>query len=80
MRGFPASHFPDFGLCRRSGFFITILGALSLHAEIPFPAAVVEREVGPHCTQNFDFRANVIRSFGTGAAAIPDWGAEAIPD
>ncbi len=36
---------------------MTILGALSLHPEIPFPAAVFEREVGPHCTRNSDFRA-----------------------
>src|SRR5712664_1896669 len=45
--------------------------ASSLHPEIPFPAAVVEREVGRHCTRNSDFRATVIRDFGTGAAAIP---------
>jgi hypothetical protein len=30
----------------------TIFGALSLHPKIPFPAAAVEREVGPHCTRN----------------------------
>jgi hypothetical protein len=28
---------------------MAIFGALSLHPKIPFPAAVVEREVGPHC-------------------------------
>src|SRR5260370_28746449 len=39
LRGFPATYFSDFGLCRRSGFFVTIFGAPSLHPKIPFPAA-----------------------------------------
>jgi hypothetical protein len=30
---------------------MTIFGASSLHPKIPFPAASVEREVGPHCTR-----------------------------
>jgi hypothetical protein len=33
---------------------VAAFGALSLHPEIPFPAAAVEREVGPHRTWNFD--------------------------
>src|SRR5438874_10900733 len=37
---------------------MTIFGASSLHPKIPFPAPVVEREVGPHCTRNSDFGAN----------------------
>ena len=40
---------------------MTIFGASSLHPKIPFPAAGVEREVGPHCAQNFDFLVTVIR-------------------
>jgi hypothetical protein len=45
LRGFPATHFPDFRLCGRSSAQAAIFGALSLHPKIPFPAAVVEREV-----------------------------------
>jgi hypothetical protein len=41
-RGFPATHFPDFGLCRRSRILEAIFGALSLHPKIPFPAAGIE--------------------------------------
>src|SRR5712672_2226443 len=37
--------FPDSGLCGRSRILVAAFGALSLHPEIPFPAAVVEREV-----------------------------------
>src|ERR1700726_1396610 len=47
LRGFPATHFADFGLCRRSRILAAILGALSLHPEIPFPAAGIEPEVQP---------------------------------
>jgi hypothetical protein len=39
LRGFPATYFPDFGLCRRLRFFAMIFGALSLHPKIPFPTA-----------------------------------------
>jgi hypothetical protein len=39
LRGFSATQFPDFGLCRRSRFFVMIFGTLSLHPKIPFPAA-----------------------------------------
>ena len=39
---------------------MTIFRASSLHPKIPFPAAVVEREVGQHCARNSD----VIRTFG----------------
>ena len=39
LRGFPATYFRDFGLCRRSRFFVMIFGALSLHPKIPFPTA-----------------------------------------
>src|SRR5260221_9389578 len=45
LRGFPATYFPTFGLCRRSRFFVMIFGALSLHPKIPFPAAGLEREI-----------------------------------
>src|SRR5260221_7445573 len=42
---FRPTYFPDFGLCRRSRFFVMIFGALSLHPKIPFPAAGLEREI-----------------------------------
>src|SRR5258708_40346251 len=42
LRGFPATQFPDFGLCVRSRILVMIFGALSPHPKIPFPAAVVE--------------------------------------
>jgi hypothetical protein len=41
-----------------------IFGALSLHPKIPFPAAGIEREVGPHCTRNSDSWATAIRNLG----------------
>jgi hypothetical protein len=43
---------------------MAIFGASSLHPEIPFPAAVAEREVGPHSTRNSDFRATVFGVLG----------------
>ena len=52
-RGFPATHFPDFGLCRRSRFLAAIFGALSLHPKIPFPAAGIEPEVRPQLHPQF---------------------------
>jgi len=45
LRGFPAFHFSDFGLCRHSSAVAAIFGALSPHPKIPFPAAVAEHEV-----------------------------------
>jgi hypothetical protein len=44
LRGFPATYFPDFGLCGRSRISVAIFGALSLHPKtlhpkIPFLAA-----------------------------------------
>jgi hypothetical protein len=41
---FPATQFPDFCLCRRAAVFMTILGCLSLHPKIPFPAVAIGRE------------------------------------
>ena len=51
LRAFPATQFPDSGLCGRSRILVAAFGALSLHPEIPFPEAVVEREVGPYYVQ-----------------------------
>ena len=39
LRGVPATHFLDFGLCGRSCILVVIFGALSPHPKIPFPAA-----------------------------------------
>src|SRR5712672_1940910 len=50
QRGFPATYFPDFGLCRHSPFFVMVFGALSLHPKNPFPAGF-ECEVGPHAPE-----------------------------
>jgi hypothetical protein len=47
LRGFRATYFPGFRLCRRSRFFVMIFGGLSLRPEIPFLAAGPEREVRP---------------------------------
>src|SRR5258706_5598170 len=44
--GFSATHFSDFGLCGRSRVSATILGALSPHPKIPFPAPGRRREAG----------------------------------
>jgi hypothetical protein len=60
-RGFSATQFPDLGLRGRSYIFGAVFGALSPHPKIPFPAAVVEGEVGPHCTRNSEIWATVIR-------------------
>jgi CheY-like chemotaxis protein len=38
QRGFPATQFPDFGLCGRSRILVGVFGALSPHPKIPFPA------------------------------------------
>ena len=48
LRGFPATHIPDFGLCGRLRISVAIFGALSPHPKIPFPAASFEREVRLH--------------------------------
>src|ERR1700694_646528 len=53
LRGFPAIHHSDFGLCRRSRILVLILGALSPHPKIPFPAAGLERGVRPHLHPQF---------------------------
>jgi len=61
LRGFPAAYFSDFGLCRRSGFFVTIFGALSLHPKIPFPAAgALSAKLDRTAHRNSDFWATVI--------------------
>src|SRR5258708_32692487 len=39
LRAFPATQFPDSGLCERSRILVAAFGALSLRSEIPFPAA-----------------------------------------
>jgi hypothetical protein len=51
---------------------VAAFGALSLHPEIPFPAAVVEREVRTRLKPYSAFCTAVIRDLGPGADAIPD--------
>jgi hypothetical protein len=72
LRGFPATQFPDFGLCVRSRILVAVFGALSPHPKIPFPAAVVEREVRTRLKPYSGFCAAVIRDLGPGADTIPD--------
>src|SRR5258707_14727439 len=72
LRAFPATQFPDSGLCGRSRILVAAFGALSLHPEIPFPAAVVEREVRTRLKPYSAFCTAVIRDLGPGADTIPD--------
>ena len=64
LRGFLATQFLDFCLCGRSPALAAIFGALSLHPKIPFPAAVVEREVREQLKPYSRFCAAVIRDLG----------------
>src|SRR5258707_10120743 len=70
LRGFPATHFWDFGLCRRSRILVAIL-ALCLCIQI-FRSRQpgFEHEVGPHCTRNSDFWARRNSGPSAGAAAL----------
>ena len=73
LRGFPATHFPDFGLCRRSRILAAIFGALSLHPKIPFPAAGIEPEVRPQiATRNSDFWGTAVWDFGLAPKLSPN--------
>jgi hypothetical protein len=54
------------------GVFTTILGALSLHPEIPFPAAVVERESWTELHPRFRLQGNHHSRSWAGAEVIPD--------
>ena len=51
LRGFSATQFPDFGLCRRSRILVAGFGALSPHLKIPFPrsglSAKFDRDLHP---------------------------------
>jgi hypothetical protein len=64
LRAFPATQFADSGLCGRSRILVAAFGALSLHPEIPFPAAVVEREVRTRLKPYSGFCGAVIRVLG----------------
>src|SRR5260370_34411674 len=61
LRGFPASQFPDFGLCGRSRILVAVFGASSPPPKIPFPAAVVQREVRPQWKPQFGLCTAVTR-------------------
>ena len=64
LRGFPATHFLDFGLCGRSRILVVIFGALSLHPKIPFPAPAIEREVRAQLKPNYGCAAVDLRDPG----------------
>src|SRR5713226_1118601 len=61
LRGFPATHFLDFGLCRRSRILVAILALCLCIQKFRSRQPGFEHEVGPHCTRNSDFWAAVIR-------------------
>jgi hypothetical protein len=51
--GISGHSLPGFGLCGHSRIFMLILGALSLHPKIPFPAAGLNAKVGPDLHSQF---------------------------
>src|SRR6476646_3640594 len=66
LAGFPAIQFPDFCLCRCSAVFMTVLGCLSLHPEIPFPVAVLGREFNTNRASNSSRSRRVISNMPPG--------------
>ena len=63
LRGFSATQFPDFGLCRRSRILVAGFGALSPHLKIPFPAVGLEREVRPRFAPGIRDRGRALQLF-----------------
>ena len=63
LRGFSATQFPDFGLCRRSRILVAVFGALSPHLKIPFPAVGLEREVRPRFAPGIRDRGRALQLF-----------------
>src|SRR5467141_4924428 len=51
LRGFPATQFPDLGLCGRSRILLAVFGVPSLHLKFPFLATRLEREDRRTCTR-----------------------------
>src|SRR5258706_5339804 len=72
LRGFPATHFLDFGLCRRSRILVAILALCLCIQKFRSRQPGFEHEVGPHCTRNSDFWAAVIRDLRPRLQPIPD--------
>src|SRR6202171_5796799 len=72
LRGFPATHFLDFGLCRRSRILVAILALCLCIQKFRSRQPGFEHEVGPYCTRNSDFWAAVIRDLRPGLQPIPD--------
>jgi hypothetical protein len=64
LRGFSATHFPEFSLYRRSRILVTIFGAPSLHPKIPFPAAGLRAKFERTCGRNSDVWATATRDHG----------------
>src|SRR6266403_4514322 len=64
LRGFPATQFPDLGLCGRSRILLAVFGVPSPHLKFPFPATRLEREDRRTCTRSSDLRATMFRDFG----------------
>src|SRR5260370_18457575 len=72
LRGFPATHSLDFGLCRRSRILVAILALCLCIQKFRSRQPGFEHEVGPHRTRNSDFWAAVIRDLRPGLQPIPD--------
>src|SRR5258707_1809845 len=71
LRGFPATHFLDFGLCRRSRILVAILALCLCLQKLRSPQPGLEHEVVPHSTLNSDFWAAVILDLCPGLQPIP---------
>ena len=63
LRGFSATQFPDFGLCRRSRILVAGFGALSPHLKNPFLAVGREREVRPRFAPGIRDHGRALRLF-----------------
>src|SRR5712664_827621 len=69
LRGFPATHFLDFGLCRRSRILVAFLTLCLSIQKFRSVQPGFEHQVGPHRTRNCDLWAAVVRDLREGAAA-----------
>src|ERR1700686_4765901 len=64
LRGFPATQFPNLGLCGRSRILLAVFGVPSPHLKFPFPATRLGRGERRTCARNSGLRATMFRDFG----------------
>src|ERR1700676_102903 len=69
LRGFPATHFLDFGLCRRSRILVAILALCLCIQKFHSRQPGFEHEVGPHRTRKFRLLGRRNSGPSAGAAA-----------